>query len=121
MLGARETKGQAAVQRDTQMHWQGRAERRRDRRKQAKMGRWRESGRHPERQKADTQVHTHKSLLLGYPQMSPSTLKGSCAVHLCLGLRCPGGAGSSPSSLIRTRVSISVWDLCEIGMGAVGV
>lgn len=85
MLGARETKGQATVQRDTQMRWQEDAERKRDRSKQAEMGRWRESGRHPDRN-TGTHTHIHITLAGVYPAV-PSSAEGKLCCASVSGLK----------------------------------
>lgn len=74
------------------------------------MGRWRESGRHPERQKTDMQVHTHihtQITLAGVSPAVPSNFQGTLCCASVSGLKMSWGLAPAPP-LIRTRVPMAV-------------
>lgn len=102
------------------MQWQGEAERKRDRRKQAEMGKWRERVRQAPRETKDkhTGAHTHT-----HTNHFCCPLQCSREAVLCICVCAEGVLGElvPAPSVITTRVPMAVWDLQGVGMGAVGV
>lgn len=88
LLGARETKEQSSCSErhaDVLARRGRKVERQKEEGRNGRVERESQAGTQRDKRHTDTHTHTLKSLLLGYPQLSPPMLKGSCAVHLCPG------------------------------------